>query len=304
MTVTNGADRREMRHGVALLTVMMTLVLIAAVAAAGRAQVGAGLAAIERSGATVRARWRAEGCSQLAFATLNAAVHSRGDTAWNELGAALSSEETLAGGDRCELAIRPLGSTFDVGRADSGTLVRLFLESGILPQRADSLIAAVLDWNDSDTQPRLAGAERTWYRAQNRPQPRDSRVRNFAEIQLIRGFENPAFLSDTVGVVLGADSLRIDLRHAPLPVLLSLPELAEPIARELDRTRSSRTTSASSVVLSGASGALGLAAVKAPERWLLIVRVREPGLASPFELRTHLGRAGDRLAVMAVEEAR
>ena len=300
------ADSRHMamRHGVALLTVLMTLVLIAAIAVAGRVQTGAGLAALERDVGVTRARWLAEGCAQKAISVLNDAMVVRRDTAWNDLDLALGTHAQQQGEDACSVILKPLGRVRDANAIDSTGLVRLFRAAGITSLRADSLAAALLDWRDPDTNARLAGAEKSWYRERNRPTPRDGRLRHAAELRLIRGFEGAAFAADTIEALLGVDSVRVDLRHARIAVLLSLKELSEPDARELDRTRAARIADGASVGSSAMNGSLGLAAVASPDAWMLIVRVREEVFGENVEMRWKLGRASDRVGVLSVEEER
>lgn len=213
-----------MRRGFVLLAVLWILVAADAIA------IGLTLlchrathVAVDRN-EIERAAWQAEGCAERARSAIGMVLDHRSSDSpqlaysWTTLDSAVMSLD--AGADsECTVALRPEGTTIDVNTADRETLQRLFLALGATEPRADSIADAILDWRDADDSIRLDGAERAWYRAHNRPEPRNGPFAATAEIRRVRGLDGTGGLDS----VLGVDPARVLIDRAPLAVLRALP---------------------------------------------------------------------------------
>jgi hypothetical protein len=69
-------------------------------------------------------------------------------------------------------------------------IVRALTTIGVSDSNALVARDALLDWIDSDDDPRPFGAERAWYHDAHRPRPRNAELAHLNEIYLVRGFSN------------------------------------------------------------------------------------------------------------------
>lgn len=209
------------RRGYALLTVLWAMsgvaVLVLALSLAARDATGA---AQNRVNAT-RAAWRAEGCVERARAAIDEALRGAdADAAWRELDARVAMSSFVRD---CELVLVPAGIGLDVNNGGSERLHLLFTTLGMSVTASDSLVAAVLDWQDPDSLVRPNGAESDWYLERHRTGPRNGPFGTTTEIALVRGGADVPGL-DTV---LSVEPARLLLARAPAPVLASLPGFGE-----------------------------------------------------------------------------
>ena len=258
-----------------------------------------------------RASWKAEDCLERARAVigdaLSAAAADPGNTEdpWKALDR-LVPDAPLLSAAGCEVAVRPAGATVDLNAADEELLRGVFVALGISPMRADSVVAALLDWRDADDVPRPAGAERSWYQAEHRPAPRNGPLADIRELSHVRGLETLEGLEG----VLGTEPGRISLDHAPPAVLAALPGFTEEtVGRVIER----RLRGLGIEDLLALSGELSPAARDAllarypdlvrttttdPDAWIVTSRagVGTPPLTASIEVR--LVRAGSRAAIV------
>ncbi len=120
--------------------------------------------------------------------------------------------------------------------------LRLLIEaSGINKQDGDVIADSILDWRDRDNLYRLNGAENDYYQTLNPPyNARNERIETVEELLLIRGITPDYFyghpertsngsvyykygLSRYFTVYSTRSQSRINVNHAQLPVLLSIP---------------------------------------------------------------------------------
>lgn len=170
-----------------------------------------------------RAGWVAEDCASRARVAIAEALADSGANAsdsatWQSLDTSVRASRLLEG-ERCSVGLRAAGAALDINVVDSGTLSRLLLNVGVARVVADSLVDAILDWRDADDDPRPEGAERAWYAAQQRPQPRNGPFADARELDLVRGAASVPGLDK----LLGTERARVSLNHAPLPVIAALP---------------------------------------------------------------------------------
>lgn len=236
MSVTTAAGQRG---GFALLVVLWVVVGIAAlgftIASASREAIGAARNRID----VTKAAWFAEGCIERARVAINEALTAhRGVseresmTPWARLDVTVSQSAVLAG-TGCDVSMRAAGTALDVNRAGRSSLLGLLGAFGIGAARADSLVDALLDWRDDDDRPRPFGAERDWYHARGRMEPRNRRFGNAREVAMVRGFDELPEVVDALTV----DSFRVALSHAPPTVLLSLPGVTSELVGQITERR-------------------------------------------------------------------
>jgi general secretion pathway protein K len=210
--------RPAQRTGFAMLSVLWAVVvvgtLVVAVSLAGRDAFDAGR---NRVNAT-RAFWHANDCAERARLVIDDAL-SRADQlpprTWRKLDGVVLSSPASVGSD-CEVRLEATGTRLDVNSATTDELVRLFTAVGRAD--ADAVADAIDDWRDSDDDPRMNGAEASWYAAQRRPLPRNGPIADDEELSRIRGLEDGAALR-----VLSVEVGPISIATALPPVLLAVP---------------------------------------------------------------------------------
>ncbi|MCU0635076.1 MAG: general secretion pathway protein GspK [Gemmatimonadaceae bacterium] len=140
--------------------------------------------------ARLRLRWVADGCLSRAAAALDSIAAGEGVDA---LGA-LAGRVTMIGDapeSRCELTLQPsmlVERSLLPLHADS--LAALLRDTGLPAPVRDSIAAALLDWQDADSEPRAAGGEASWYVAAGRLPPRNAPIEAVEELALVRGLES------------------------------------------------------------------------------------------------------------------
>jgi general secretion pathway protein K len=289
------------RSGVALLTVLMTLVLISTLAVASQLSSTAGVRALESDLHRTRARWQAEGCVAQMLSALNTEMERSGGSIWNRL----DTIAELPLGAGCSLEFDAVGRVRGLSQYDSSGLARLFRATGVENDRSAVLVASLLDWADEDDQPRARGAERDWYQEKRRLGPRNAALRSMDEMKLVRGFESIQFFYDTVTSVLRIDSAQVVLAHAPAPVLLALPGISDLAALQL-ASISDRLQLIDAVAQQLRAGAMVSAASVTAEltAWDVRVHQRVVGSNEPLRLSYRIGRTKTRVAILEISELR
>jgi type II secretory pathway component PulK len=295
------------RRGFALLAVLWVLVGLAGLALAlslvGRDAVGA----TQNRVSLARAHWLAEGCVNVvrAAAAGELADPARATVAWRALDEVVAAAP-LVGSMGCDLSVRPAGATLDVNTADAEQLRRLFLALSIMPVSVDSLVDAIMDWRDSDDEPRQNGAERAWYLDRQRFAPRNGPIADARELVRIRGLDQLAGLDS----VLGVDEGRVLLGRAPRPVLAALPGFTDEMIARIADLRERGALPADLLTLAGAlspSARDSLAARYAevvslatidPDAWIVTARARDGASPALATVEVRLARAGARAAVL------
>lgn len=214
--ISSGRSVRA-RSGFALLAMLWVIVIGGAIASAGVVAASLAVRTAHHRSAVLRSVWVAEGCVEMARLQLVGNDDVRDGRFRRDVTMSLVTAHGTA--MECGLTIEPVGVLVEVHPRHDEVVRRLLLGIGIGASRADSLVDALMDWVDDDEEPRGSGAERGWYAAQTRVQPRNGPLAAIGELRLVRGFETP------VGVerFLTAEPGRIAINHAPAPVLRAIP---------------------------------------------------------------------------------
>jgi type II secretory pathway component PulK len=310
------------RNGFVLLAVLWVMVGVAALGLALWLAARNAIRSSENRRAATIAAWRAEGCAERARSVIEdvlngqvggmsgmsvTSVYSRGG--WRTLDRTLR-ESPLMHANGCAVELRAAGSTIDVNSASEELLRSFFtaldLAEALPEARDDSLTDALLDWRDTDDVPRPSGAEREWYEREGRTTPRNAPLEDARELAYVRGFDALPGVDSLLGVEPG----RIDLGHAPLPVIAALPGFgSEAVARVAEeRLRGVAPTdllsfaarlspNARSALVARYADLVRVTVVE-PDAWILTSRARagEPAITAVLELR--LVRAGSRAAIV------
>ena len=213
---------------------MLWVMAVAAVVAATGALAGRLAVHASRNRAELdRADWIAAGCASRARAVIDALLRDAtsgrcGDVVWRTLDRRVTN--AMKFDHACDVQLEALGTRVDVNTASDEMVARLLSALGVPETRSREMVDALADWKDSDDVARDAGAERSWYVAEHREQPRNGPIADVRELARVRGFER---ISD-FDTVLSAEGGRVSLATAPVSVLMSIPgvtrETAETIA--------------------------------------------------------------------------
>ncbi len=299
------------RQGFALLAVLWVITGIAVLGVAASLAARNAVATATNRADMARAFWRAEDCLSRVRVLAAEALESRAVDAyghgvsWAQLDRFVASASLVALED-CDVAVHPIGSTLNVNEADAEALRSLFLTLGAGAEQVDSLVDAILDWRDPDTEPRPFGAERGWYLANGRHPPRDGPLTDARELRRIRGLEDMPDLESVLGVEPG----RVSLSHAPAAVLASIPGFGPEAVQRILELRNSRSVAIDLATLAGglSSGArrelmarfadAARATTTEPEGWIVVARgyAGQPPITVAIEVK--LVRAGRRAAIV------
>jgi len=224
------------RKGFALLAVLWVVVIGSVAAMASQLIARSAVLSAQNRMLQVAARWNAEACVAHARAEIDESLASyssadRGRDPWMLIDSIVASSVSVEAHD-CSMAVVPSGLRLDVNEATAEQLQALFVALGNPDAVADSMADVLLDWRDSDDIVRPAGAEAAWY-ATNGIAIRNGPIANIAELQAARGFDHFAGLDS----VLGIESGRISLPHAPPALLASLPGFSQEVVVRVQEER-------------------------------------------------------------------
>lgn len=205
------------RRGFVLITVLWAMVLLAVVAGLALSVARQGFLASRNRIVLARAEWAAAGCLELLRQRLPDAPTLR-----------LLDTTRLGSAAWCRAEITDPASAIHLGLLDSASLVALL---------GDTLLAAsFLDWTDSDTVARAAGAERAWYVERQRTPPRNGPIASVQELAMLRGFDGAPMESlERRFTVYGSGRLNPNLADAA--VLAAIPGLGPDVARAIRARR-------------------------------------------------------------------
>ncbi len=226
----------ERQCGLALVTVLWGLLILAAIAAA--------MLSTERISGRLAASGLARAKAEaLADAAVNRAVlgliDPRIDHRWRVDGvprSAVFKEQPVS------VAIQDEYGKIDLNMASGPTLQRMFVVAGQQPEAADALTEAVLDWREKGDLRRLHGAKAEDYRAAGYDYvPRCGPFQTVDELQLVMGITPALFQQLRPILTVYSQRQTLNTQTAPRAALLSLPGMDEPQVDALIQARNAAT---------------------------------------------------------------
>lgn len=274
------------RDGFVLIAVLWIIAALSAIgtAAVGTARQGA-RAAMNRSDIT-SATWLAEGCTESVLAGFHVTLEdsTRSPSAlWKQL-PELRPVAPAEASFGCNVEIEPIGARIDVNTAAGETVRNVLIARGLTLPTADSMVAALQDWIDTDTIARTLGAEHTDYGRLHRRAPRNGRLQARGELLMVRGFERDTALLAWFDV----DSAGVVLDRAAPAVLRALPGMSPEAVSWIMQQRAAEmpvTLGELAGALHGAPGDtlnarfadLSSAVTDLPSRWRVVALVAGSG---------------------------
>lgn len=213
-------DHRPNERGIALVAVLWGLTMLAIVATAlladTRTEARLGRNLLE----SAKAEALAEAGIYRAMAGL---VEPDPQRAWRAGG---TPYRFALGDGEIEVTIEDEGGKIDLNRAPQRLLQGLLVASGLEPEDAASLVDAIADFSDSDSDRRPNGAEDADYAAAGRDYgTKDAPFETVAELQQVLGIDQALYDRIAPYVTVHAGRSQIDLTVAPPQVLLALPNM-------------------------------------------------------------------------------
>jgi len=151
------------------------------------------------------------------------------------------------GGGAYEVEIRDEWGKININFAPEEQIRALLEVVGIEKQEADIIADSILDWRDVDNLHRINGAEDDYYQLLDPPyRAKNNRLDTVEELLMVRGVTPEYFYGrrdigpdgtprDLYGLsryfTAYSTSNRVNVNHAPLPVLLSIPGLPPDVAQ-------------------------------------------------------------------------
>lgn len=237
------------QHGAAVILALLTVALVAGLAAAAVGDLGVALDHVSGRHDQAQARQLARGAvdwarNVLAEDARSSQVDHLGE-AWAVKVPPTPVEEGQISGELHELSGR--FNLNNLAQANGGDIVaveqfqRLLALLGVGEGEALDLTAALLDWLDADDSPRLpAGAESAWYGAQNPPRrPTNGPLVAVSELTQVRGFTPQLVARLTPLVAALPPGTAINVNTASAEILATVvPGLSRDAARVLVVERS------------------------------------------------------------------
>ena len=213
-------QQKKQQRGVALILVLWFIVLLG-VLALGLSKVSRNNALIARqlSGVT-QARHLAEGGVQVVLASLLMASDEN-----RLLG---DGEEFVLSFEQGEVALLLYNESgkININQASEALLVRLFMSHELSLAQSEALAGAIADWRDEDDLVRLHGAEDDDYFAAGLAYgTADSAFTNVSELRKVLGMEEIIYQQIEADVTTYSKSPGVNLKVAPLNVLLAISDL-------------------------------------------------------------------------------
>ena len=159
------------RRGFVLLSMLWVVVLLSGVAFGVMERTRVETTAHRNRIIEARAAWGRSACQQILEARF--AEHA---------GPLVLDPIDLGRRAWCRATLVPIVGLVDLNRS-AGPVLR-----SVIGQ--DSLVAALLDWIDADSNARVGGSENPWYRSAQRRLPRNGPVASVDELEWVRGFSH------------------------------------------------------------------------------------------------------------------
>ncbi len=125
----------------------------------------------------------------------------------------------------------------DINKVSDSVLRNFFINYGISPEEADSLVDCIMDWKDRDDLYRLNGAESDYYMSLPKPyRAKDAPFDTLEELLLVKGMNYDILYGnkEKKGIInfltVHSKTNRININAAPFEVLMAIPGMTPEIA--------------------------------------------------------------------------
>lgn len=238
------------QRGIALISVLWTVALLALIAASFGSNV-------RTHGSATRSAAELEAAYALADAGIALAILEllgpQPTPSWRRDG---TPRRVAFAGESVLVSIQDEAGKIDLNTADDVFLLGLFRSAGLGASRAEALLDAILDWRDRDGLRRVHGAEVHDYRAAGHDYgPRNAAFESVDEVRLVLGMTPTLFARLEPSLTVHSMRRAVDPVTAPPDLLRSLPEMsAARIEQELTRRAAAASAPAASSSLEGSAG--------------------------------------------------
>ncbi len=217
----------EPNRGIALISVLWVVALLAVVAAGMSATMQDETRLARNLIASAQARHAAEGGVQLALLAL---LGGTGRTSWQPDG---SAHERVVGDAIVRVTMIDEAGKIDLNAAQDGLLDGLLKTADLEDWERHSIVDAILDWRDADSFIRLNGAEDGDYLAADKPYgTKDTRFDSVDELQLVLGMAPELYRKIKPALTVYSRQPGVNPGAASRQVLLAIPGMdAETVER-------------------------------------------------------------------------
>lgn len=220
----------ERNRGIALISVLWVVALLAVVAGGMSAGMQNETRLARNLIASAQARHAAEGG---VHAAIGALVNSTGPSTWR---ADRSLHELALGDAVVRIAVSDESGKIDLNAAQDRLLDGLLKTVGVADWERPNIVDAILDWRDADSVTHLNGAEDSDYRAaEKRYGSKDSRFESVEELQLVLGLSPELYRKIKPALTVYSGRAGVNPAAASRLVLLAIPGVnAETVDRYMD----------------------------------------------------------------------
>lgn len=223
----------ERRHqsGAALLLAMLTLALMAEIAALVVADYGSAMELLAGRQDLGQSRWLARGAIDWARNVLSEDARTSATDHLGEIWATRIAptpvEDGEVGGEIIDCSgyfnLNGLVVNGVVAREQVEAYIRLLQLIGVPPRDAAALAAALADWQDANNEVESGGAEGDWYAAQGRGyRPANAPLVDIDELSLVRGYNDDVIGRLRAVAIALPEPTPVNANSAPPEVLSAL----------------------------------------------------------------------------------
>jgi general secretion pathway protein K len=210
--------KRRGQRGIALISVLIGLAILALIAAAMLAETR--VAVQGGRYASDKVRFQAIADAGIARAVL-ALIDRRPEERWRVDGV---PQQVVLFGVPLTITIQDERGKIDLNAASGDTIAALFKSAGLSGGDAAALADKVLDWRETGPGKRLHGADADDYRAAGLAySPRRGRFQSISELKLVLGMTPELYERVRPALTVYSGSGAVDVATAPKQVLLTLP---------------------------------------------------------------------------------
>lgn len=223
--------RRRPQGGAALLLAMLTLTLMAEIAALVVSDYGSAMELLAGRQDQGQSRWLARGAIDWARNVLSEDARTSATDHLGEIWATRIAPTPVEDGEVGGEIVDCSGYFNLNGLVANGVVVREQVEAykrllqliGVPPRDGEALAASLADWLDTNNEPESGGAEGDWYSAQGRSyRPANAPLVDIDELSLVRGYNDDVIGRLRAVAIALPESTPVNANTAPPEVLSAL----------------------------------------------------------------------------------